>query len=604
MKRDELKLSSALKEYKFENVGQFRAIAVELGYNEEYNKGYLTFTRSSDNDVMNLSINEIRNFTQKDNDELKNQSKEEICSYFNKEKTLDASYRQSLLQEKDISIVQWEGIKTDKEGEAKDGYTVIDHKNKVCYTGNSLYNYAFDKGYTLDGKGGKLEKGIMSEMTEINGQQAKMRLNENGIAIFYRKEALIIPDSILGHKLSQKEKDDLLHGDIVNISINKNDIYLQVDRDLNMVVVRTNKELQIPKVLGNTNDYPGYELTPADKFLLANGKSLENKLIGSENGFFIANVSLTSGKKGIAFSNIQMITNSKAQEIIKSMEQQKKPGRIKVTPFVQDTYDLLPEEIKKLEKGEVMYAFGEDPVSGREYEAFLSMNPITGNIEEKFNPQVQQWMRNEWFERHFPKQNIQPQRKVVPNLTTAIVEDQTKSVSQQKTEYDQAKIRDFEKELKEAAGKSDFDKMANLKQEGYKPTEKVIEGLSKDNNLTEDQVKHIQQMFDIKPKDNKVSFDTSNKEYQAFKNAAMEGDFVKISQLKDKGFNLTPPMMKDLEVSGVSTPTMIALKKVYGLEGEKKASLNDVKLAGSQPVNKGNDLRPVTQTVNKIFSDL
>lgn len=581
----DLKLSSALEEYKFENVGQFRAIAGELGYREEYNKGYLTFTRSSDNDELNISLNEIRRYTQKDQEELKNLSKEEICSYFDKGKVLEPNYKQSLLQEKDISIIQWQGLKGEKDGVQKDGYTIIDHKNKVCYTGNSLYNYAFEKGYTLDGTGNKLEKGIMSEMTEINGKPGKMRLNENGIAIFYRKEALVIPDNILGHKLSKKEKDDLLHGNIVNISTKNNkDIYLQVDRDLNMVVVKTSKELHIPKVIGKTNDYPGYELTPADKFLLANGKSLENKLIGSENGYIIANVTLTPDNKGIAFSNIQSITNSKAKEIINSMEQAKQPEvQIRVNQYIHETYDLLPEEEKKLQKGEVIYAYGENILSGREQEAFLKMNPRTGNIEEDFNPQVKQWMRNDWFERHFPK---------------------NQSVSQQKIESDHIKDRDFEKELKEAVGKSDFDKMATLKQEGYKPTEQAIQGLSKDNNLTEAQINKIENIFNIKPKGNEVAFDSQNKEYQAFKSAALENDFVKISQMKDQGFTLTESMVKDLQSSGVSTPTMIALQKVYGLQGEK-STVNDVKLASPQQMSGKNDLqRPIAQTINRVFSDL
>lgn len=581
----DLKLSSALEEYKFENVGQFRAIAGELGYREEYNKGYLTFTRSSDNDELNISLNEIRRYTQKDQEELKNLSKEEICSHFDKGKVLEPNYKQSLLQEKDISIIQWQGLKGEKDGVQKDGYTIIDHKNKVCYTGNSLYNYAFEKGYTLDGTGNKLEKGIMSEMTEINGKPGKMRLNENGIAIFYRKEALVIPDNILGHKLSKKEKDDLLHGNIVNISTKNNkDIYLQVDRDLNMVVVKTSKELHIPKVIGKTNDYPGYELTPADKFLLANGKSLENKLIGSENGYIIANVTLTPDNKGIAFSNIQSITNSKAKEIINSMEQAKQPEvQIRVNQYIHETYDLLPEEEKKLQKGEVIYAYGENILSGREQEAFLKMNPRTGNIEEDFNPQVKQWMRNDWFERHFPK---------------------NQSVSQQKIESDHIKDRDFEKELKEAVGKSDFDKMATLKQEGYKPTEQAIQGLSKDNNLTEAQINKIENIFNIKPKGNEVAFDSQNKEYQAFKSAALENDFVKISQMKDQGFTLTESMVKDLQSSGVSTPTMIALQKVYGLQGEK-STVNDVKLASPQQMSGKNDLqRPIAQTINRVFSDL
>lgn len=83
---------------------------------------------------------------------------------------------------------------------------MIDHKNKITYTGKELYDYAFQNGYMLDGKGTKLEKGVMSELTDVNGKPAKIRLSENGISVFYKKESLVIPDSIYGKKLSQKQR--------------------------------------------------------------------------------------------------------------------------------------------------------------------------------------------------------------------------------------------------------------------------------------------------------------------------------------------------------------------------------------------------------------
>lgn len=64
---------------------------------------------------------------------------------------------------------------------------MIDHKNKITYTGKELYDYAFQNGYMLDGKGTKLEKGVMSELTDVNGKPAKIRLSENGISVFIRK---------------------------------------------------------------------------------------------------------------------------------------------------------------------------------------------------------------------------------------------------------------------------------------------------------------------------------------------------------------------------------------------------------------------------------
>ena len=51
------------------------------------------------------------------------------------------------------------------------------------------------------------------------------------------------------------------------------DILLQVDKDLNAVVVRSEKELSVPAKIGDD------ELTAADKYLVANGHSLDNKMI-------------------------------------------------------------------------------------------------------------------------------------------------------------------------------------------------------------------------------------------------------------------------------------------------------------------------------------
>lgn len=94
---------------------------------------------------------------------------------------------------------------------------------------------------------------------------------------------------------------------------------MQVDRDLNSVIVRTNHEIKIPDVIGKTNEYEGYKLTKADKFLLANGHTLENKLLHSPDGYFIADIRLTDDMKGVMILNIQSITPTKAQELIKAM---------------------------------------------------------------------------------------------------------------------------------------------------------------------------------------------------------------------------------------------------------------------------------------------
>lgn len=99
-------------------------------------------------------------------------------------------------------MIRWSDIK----GENKDGFTIIDHDRKVCYTGQELYEYAHRTGNLLDGKGTRLEKGVMSDLMDIGEKKGKLRLSENGISVFYRKETLTIPDRMLGHKLNKKRK--------------------------------------------------------------------------------------------------------------------------------------------------------------------------------------------------------------------------------------------------------------------------------------------------------------------------------------------------------------------------------------------------------------
>ena len=292
-----MKLKEAYENYSYNNIGQFRALSETLGYKTEYHDGSYLFHKGDDS--IQLSLDEIRSKAKENrNEQRAEESKEKVCSFFDKNKANEPSYIEEL-RKKGISVIRWNDIK----GENKDGFTIIDHNRKVCYTGQELYEYAHNTGNLLDGKGTKLEKGIMSDLMDIGEKKGKLRMSENGISVFYRKEALTIPDRMLGHKLNKTEKERLLHGDIVPLDTKRGTIMLQVDKDLNSVIVRSSKEIKIPNVIGKTEEYDGYKLTKADKYLLANGHTLESKLMHSKDGYILADISLTDDKKGIQFSN-------------------------------------------------------------------------------------------------------------------------------------------------------------------------------------------------------------------------------------------------------------------------------------------------------------
>ena len=454
-----MKLREALDTYMFDNVGQFGGIAESLGYQTEYRDGYFRFRK--DGEELSMSVSEIREKAGAKYDEsLRDQSKERVSALFDKERANDPKYVAEL--EKDgISIKRWENLK----GHDKDGFTVIDHRLKVCYTGQSLYEYAYKQGNILDGKGTKLEKGVMSDLMEIHGKPGKLRFNDDGISVFYRKEALVIPDKVLGKKLGKKEKEQLLD------------------------------------IIGQTSEYGGYKLTKADKYLLANGHALENKLLHSPEGYFIADIQLTDDRKGVMIQNIQSITPGKAQELIKAM-----------TP--------------KLEAH-------------------------AANIE---------------------------------------------AAKEQKHEEG----RNMEAEFKEAVGKHDFEKIGKLKEEGYKPSEEFIKGIGKEHGLDERQTHEVIQLFGTKPEEQ------GEHERQAARllDAAQTDNFHVIQEIQKEGYRLTQEDLTRMRETGVQANTLIAVQKIFGMEGSTK-TLGDVKLASTpKPDNSKEMARPIASTINRAFNDL
>lgn len=166
-----MKIEEALNEYKFSNVGQFRGIAQSLGYKESYNKGKLTFTLNED--IFRTSTDEIRAHTQKGTDRVNlDASMSRVCKFFDKDSILSSDYREALRAKEEVDIINWGDIGSD----SKDRFTIIDHRNRVCYTGKDFYEYALTNGYVLDGKGTKLEKGVLSDLTSVKGNRPSCAL--------------------------------------------------------------------------------------------------------------------------------------------------------------------------------------------------------------------------------------------------------------------------------------------------------------------------------------------------------------------------------------------------------------------------------------------
>lgn len=603
-----MKLQEVLSEYRFNNVGQFRGIAESLGYKEEYNRGELRFTRGEDEEFR-VSIDKIRSYTKHDPElEVQSASMDRISQFFNRNDVLSPEYKDALSKE-GVSIINWGDLKDD----SKDRFTVIDHKNKICYTGKELYSYALENGYLLDGRGTQLEKGVLSDMMDINGKSGKIRLTtDNKISVIYRKEALIIPDRILGKKLSDKQQQDLIAGKVAVLSTKKGDIFLQVDKDLNAVVVRSEKELSIPAKIG------GYDLTPADKYLLANNHTLDNLILRGDNGYFIADVSMNTDKKGYAFANIQTITEAKAKELLQAKEiiqdknylndrlvEMQKTGKIDLSELKDKRYDqLIQDHFSSEHKEYLSYLKNENPDKDYNYDLEGRIRLKSGEMLEKEGALSKGTTERELREEGFKVEQIREQY---------IENEPVKDLVQD---------RDLEQELKEAVARNDFEKMSSLKDEGYRPTEEIIKGLGQDHQLDQTQAIVIEKLFGIKPdvqkveetqvkeaKAEKVELNTEMENKKAspeldsdFKAAVEKGNFEKLSQLKEQGYQPSKELIQSISET-VSSNTMIAVHKIFDLKPHKNLQLGDVKLAHNQ--NGDKDIsRPIANTINRAFSDL
>ena len=62
---------------------------------------------------------------------------------------------------------------------------LIKEMEAIVFSGTKL-NIDYYINNILDGKGTKLEKGVMSDLMEIHGKPGKLRFNDDGISVFYR----------------------------------------------------------------------------------------------------------------------------------------------------------------------------------------------------------------------------------------------------------------------------------------------------------------------------------------------------------------------------------------------------------------------------------
>lgn len=161
--------------------------------------------------------------------------------------------------------------------------------------------------------------------------------DENGILqnkVNFKEDKLEIPHKILGHTLTEEEKQELLKGHEIKISTLKGDLYLKIDNDLNKVVVKSSQEIK------NLPEIGGYKIRDDEMKSLLEGKRLEPKVYKGEEGYFIANVELTQDKKGINFTGIKSVSEHEAKDLMQKLNT---PREEKIEKTIKENINVKNE---------------------------------------------------------------------------------------------------------------------------------------------------------------------------------------------------------------------------------------------------------------------
>lgn len=259
-----------------------------------------------------------------------------------------------------------------------------------------LEGMVFEDGSVKNGKI-KLSKDVVGEIE---------------ILYHFKKEKLIIPSRIGDYELSNEDKVLLMQNKTTGpILYNEQNIYLQVDPDLNSIIVKNESQLSMSEIIQAKYDKFG-EFKIGNVYLsseqvndLVSGRQLPNMVYfdSKTNQHFLAKINLTPDGHGIKFIDFQTISPQKAKEL--------------------------------------------EPL----------LNKNSRNIEKAIN------------------------------VATEISKDPS-----------------LEKEFYTALEKKDFNKIEELSNKGFRPTEKTIENISSMYHLSSHDINQIQQIFGMEVSANKI----------------------------------------------------------------------------------------------------
>jgi len=379
-------------------------------------------------------------------------------------------------------------------------------------------------------------EGFVFDDGSVNNAKVRLSQDEKGnvhLGFRLQKEELAIPDHIGDYKLTDFDKENLSNGKISAIELNGNEYFLQVDKELNSVVVKKAQELDIRDVIsakhekGTLKIGDNYKPTDDEVKKLLEGKKLDPKLIEIGGQYITAKVSLTEDFKGLKFEDIREIKNvEKAKQLEKRLNN---PQKTDITEKIISTgADIIDSKEKKNVVGNT---------------AEIAINVIEPEIKEDIKSKLaEQNIQEIENKENLEKKDFLNEKSIGKTIDTEIereitvekhvVERATENEPKNEVEIATEKVSKKD-EISEKIGNSDseqkpnlikgsrdgeflaavkdnnFDKLIDMKKEGYKPSEFAIENMKNDNSITDHSKTGVKAMFSIEDKKEKKDFSTS-----------------------------------------------------------------------------------------------
>jgi len=360
-----------------------------------------------------------------------------------------------------------------------------------------------------------LEDNQLSEMVEFSdGSKGKLLRNGNNVSVYKAKDVLEIPNELFGEKLTDSKRQSLMNGNTILINKDGNNLYVTVDAETNSVIVRGDHEIGLsnPHTIGDSKEfgYKGYTLNERDRVLMANGLATEQKLFCGDQGFFLAELQLTSDKRGFIFSNVVSLSPEEAKAFQKEMERAEAVKVIKneeKAPCVEEAFQKSQEENKEIMA--TAKKIREESAERKVVDERVVEQPVMGE-----NTVKKETFKEEFKETPKQEQGVNMGGAAAAMAGAAVVGATAEKIVNNK-ELDGKFITALE-------GK-DWKLLNSLKQEGYVPGDDALERMSqlkKEGKISENDVTAVNTLYNLNKKEKnngKAAFAGKDKEDKGMK---------------------------------------------------------------------------------------